>query len=69
MEKRAEKVGILLQKKGINQAPIMRVGDALDISGSMSRIISSGALQQSFDQTMGVAVKFDDNGELDVFKF
>jgi len=69
LEKKAEKVGILLTKKGINQAPIMRVGIAIDVSGSMSQLYSSGALQTAFDQMMGVAVKFDDNGELDVFQF
>lgn len=69
LEKKAEMVGILLTKKGINQAPVMRVGIAIDISGSMSGLYSSGALQTAFDQMMGVAVKFDDNGELDVFQF
>lgn len=69
LEKKAEKVGILLTKKGINQAPTMRVGIAIDVSGSMSGLYSSGALQTAFDQMMGVAVKFDDNGELDVFEF
>lgn len=78
LDKRAEKVGKILLDKGILNAPTMRVGDALDISGSMdmqarkpemSHLISRGKLQDAFDQTMGVAVKFDDNGELDVFKF
>lgn len=69
LQKRADKVGILLQKKGINSAPTMRVGNALDISASMDHIILNDSLQKSFDQTMAVAVKFDDNGELDVFKF
>lgn len=73
LEKKAEKVGILLEKKGINVAPTLRVGIAIDISGSMDMrphlIYSSGKLQAAFDQIMGVAVKFDDNGELDVFQF
>jgi hypothetical protein len=69
LQKKAEQVGIILAKKGISQAPTMRVAVALDISGSMSSIIGSGALQNAFNQLMGVAVKFDDNGELDVFKF
>lgn len=69
LQKKVEKVTIQLAKKGIQQAPIMRVGVALDISGSMYQIISSGRLQTAFNQIMGVAVTFDDNGELDVFKF
>lgn len=69
LQKKSEAVGIQLAKKGINQAPTMRVGIALDISGSMSHIITSGMLQKAFNQMMGVSVQFDDNGELDVFKF
>lgn len=69
LEKKSEQVGIILTKKGINTAPTMRVGLAVDISGSMSHLKRSGALQRAFDQMMGVAVTFDDNGELDVFRF
>lgn len=69
LEKRAEKVEAILLTKGIKTAPTMRVGNALDISGSMDRTIARGDLQEAFSQTMGVALTFDDNGELDVFKF
>ncbi len=69
LEKKAERIGVILAKKGIKKAPVMRVGVALDISGSMYSIIRSGLLQTAFNQMMGVSVKFDDNGELDVFKF
>ncbi len=69
LTKKAEAVGQLLLAKGVKTVPTMRVGIALDISGSMHRIISSGILQKAFNQMMGVSVKFDDNGELDVFKF
>ncbi len=73
LTKKAEKVGILLTKKGITNAPTMRVGLAIDVSGSMDMgktpLYSSGILQEAFNQMMGVAVKFDDNGELDVFEF
>lgn len=69
LQKKSEAVGIQLAKHGIRQAPTMRVGIALDISGSMYHIISSGMLQNAFNQMMGVSVQFDDNGELDVFKF
>lgn len=69
LQKRAAKINNILLTKGVKTAPIMRVGVALDISGSMEHIIRTGALQAAFDQLMGVSVKFDDNGELDVFKF
>ena len=69
LQKRAAKINTILLDKGIKKPPIMRVAVALDISGSMDHIIRSGALQNAFDHLMGVAVQFDDNGELDVFKF
>ena len=69
LQKKAAKVNAILLDKGVKTAPIMRVAIALDISGSMSSIIRDGRLQKAFNQMMGPAVKFDDNGELDVFKF
>ena len=69
LRKKSEKIDAFLLKKGIKQAPIMRVGAALDISGSMSSIIARGHLQLALNQLMGAAMRFDDNGELDVFKF
>ncbi len=68
LEKKAAKVNQILLRKGIKQAPIMRVGVAIDVSGSMSQF-KPAVVQTAFNQLMGVAVKFDDNGELDVFKF
>lgn len=78
LQKKAEVIDRFLLAKGVAKAPIMRVGAALDISGSMdmdtrrpetTRIISSGKLQKALNQLMGAAMRFDDNGELDVFKF
>ena len=71
LEKKADLVGAILLDKGVARAPVMRVGVALDISGSMGSLYrgSPSAVQTAFNQLMGVAVKFDDNGELDVFKF
>lgn len=68
LTKKSEEIGQLLLDKGVTEAPIMRVGVALDISGSMGPHIPEN-LQLAFNQMMGVSVKFDDNGELDVFKF
>lgn len=69
LRKKSDKIDAFLLRKGIKQAPIMRVGAALDISGSMSNIIGRGHLQLALNQLMGAAMRFDDNGELDVFKF
>lgn len=69
LEKKAEAVGLVLAKKGINSAPTMRVFAGIDISGSMGGLFQNGSVQKVFDQCLGIAVKFDDNGELDVWAF
>jgi hypothetical protein len=69
LQKKGAIVNRILLDKGVKKSPIMRVGAALDVSGSMDGLIRRGALQNAFNQLMGVSVKFDDNGELDVFKF
>jgi hypothetical protein len=74
LEKRAEKVKISLVKKGVNVAPTLRVGCAFDESGSMEKYFKiprngDSVLQETFNRIMGVAITFDDNGELDCFGF
>lgn len=69
LTKKAEAFTFELAKKGIVNAPTMRVCAALDISGSMSDEIADGSLQKVLDQLGGIAIKFDDNGEIDVWKF
>lgn len=69
LEKRAEKVGIILAKKGITKIPPVRVGLALDHSGSAEGFYTSGQMQETVERLMGVAMKFDDNSELDLWYF
>lgn len=69
LEKRAETVGITLEKRGLKKAPIMRVAAGIDISGSMLDEFEDGSVQHAFDQLMGISLKFDDNGEIDVWAF
>lgn len=69
VKEKAEAVGISLKKKGVTSVPPMRVVALFDVSGSMSSTISRGDLQKAADQVLGVAYKFDDNGEVDVFTF
>lgn len=69
LEKRAETVGITLEKRGLKQAPIMRVCAGIDISGSMTDEFADGSVQHAFDQLLGISMKFDDNGEIDVWAF
>lgn len=69
LTKKAEQITFFLEKKGVTNAPTMRVCAALDVSGSMDDEIRDGSLQRAMDQLGGVGVKFDDNGEIDVWTF
>lgn len=69
LDKRAEKVGIILAKNGITKVPPVRVGLALDVSGSAQGLYNSGIIQKTVDRLIAVAMKFDDNGELDMWSF
>lgn len=69
LEKRAEKVGIVLEKRGVTSAPSVRVGAAFDVSGSAQGFYTSGVMQETIDRLLGVALKFDDNGEIDAWMF
>jgi hypothetical protein len=70
LEKRAEKVGIVLAKRGLAKVPPVRVGAAFDVSGSARGFYEgSNVMQETIDRLMAVAMKFDDNGELDAWLF
>jgi hypothetical protein len=69
LEKRAEKIGIILAKAGIVKVPPVRVGLALDVSGSAQGLYTGGIIQKTVDRLIPVAMKFDDNGELDMWSF
>jgi hypothetical protein len=69
LSKKAESFRVSLAKKDILKAPTVRVGAAFDESTSMKRDIAEGRLQAAFNQTMGITIEFDDNGELDCLAF
>jgi len=69
LEKRAEKVSIILAKRNVTKVPPIRVGLALDISGSTQDMYRQGIMQETVDRLLAVAMKFDDNGELDMWSF
>lgn len=69
LEKRSEKVSIILAKRNITQIPPVRVGLAMDISGSTQSMYNRGIMQDTVDRLLAVAMKFDDNGELDMWSF
>ena len=69
LEKRAAKVAIVLEKRQLLKPPVVRVGAALDISGSAKQLYKSGVIQETHDRILGIALKFDDNGEVDTWTF
>ena len=69
LEKRAEKVTIVLEKRKLKAIPPVRVGLVVDTSGSARGLFQSGTMQETVDRLLAVAMKFDDNGELDMWHF
>lgn len=69
LDKRADAVRIVLAKRNILKAPTMRVGMALDITGSAKHLYKNGTMQEVADRSLAVASQFDDNGELDMWAF
>jgi stress response protein SCP2 len=60
--------GVSLQKKGLSEHTA-RVALVLDISGSMSKLYRSGAVQELAERVLALALRFDDDGEVDVWLF
>ena len=48
---------------------IARVALAMDYSGSMSNLFSNGSVQDVVTRLLPIALKFDDNGELESWLF
>lgn len=69
LEKRAAAVGIILAKRGLTKIPPVRVGVSYDVSGSAQWMYKQGIIQETSDRLQAVALKFDDNGELDAWAF
>lgn len=60
----------LTKKAGINLGKHRaRVAVAMDYSGSMRKLYTSGAVQRVLTRLMPLALRFDDNGELDIWLF
>lgn len=69
LQKRQQAVNFVLEKRNVTKTPVMRVGLALDVSGSAKPLYQRGIIQQTIDRLVPVAMKFDDNGEMDVWTF
>ncbi|UTC28945.1 hypothetical protein MARCHEWKA_04330 [Brevundimonas phage vB_BpoS-Marchewka] len=69
LEKKVENVTISLAKAGITKVPPLRVAAVYDDSYSMKPLYANGAVQKAADQVLAVGMKFDDDGQVDSFKF
>lgn len=69
LEKKVQQVTISLEKKGITTVPPLRIAAVYDDSGSMSRLYANGTVQNAADQVLAIGLKFDDDGQVDSFKF
>ncbi|WP_436788831.1 VWA domain-containing protein [Yinghuangia sp. YIM S10712] len=63
-----KKAAVSLEKKGLGEHTA-RVALCLDISGSMNSLFQSGKVQALVERVLSLGLRFDDNGEVDVFLF
>lgn len=64
----SKKVEIVLAKRNLHNIQA-QTGFAIDISGSMGGLYANGTVQSVTERVLAVALRFDDNGELDVWTF
>lgn len=64
-EEEVRRVGFVLQKQGIHERIPAQVGLNIDVSGSMSDLFKSGAVQAALERILPVALYFDDDGRID----
>ena len=63
-----KKAAVSLEKRGLGEHTA-KVALCLDISGSMYRLYKTGQVQQLAERVLALALRFDDDGEVDVFLF
>jgi len=62
----SKKMETAFEARGVVTFPILRTRAAIDSSGSMSSNFASGYVSTSVDRFIAAALKFDDNGELEI---
>lgn len=67
-EKQEAALGLILSKLNVNITNV-QVGAVFDVSGSMDDEIRDGQVQECVNRLFVLGLKFDDNGEIDVWKF
>lgn len=63
-----KKAGISLEKKGLSEHTA-RVAAVIDISGSMSGRYRKGLVQKLAERVLALGLRFDDDGEVDIWLF
>ena len=63
-----KKADVVVQELGLT-GQRARVALAIDISGSMNQLFKAGTVQRVVERILALALKFDDNGAVDVFLF
>lgn len=64
----SKKAKIELEKKGLQDTK-SQVVLVLDISKSMNRLFKSGVVQELIQRILGLALNFDDDGDIDIMLF
>jgi len=63
-----KKASVSLEKRGLGEHTA-KVALCLDISGSMNRLYRNGSIQTLVERVLALGLRFDDDGEVDVFLF
>lgn len=63
-----KRAAVSLEKRGLGEHTA-RVALCLDISGSMAHLYRSGKIQQLCERILALGLRFDDDGQVDVFLF
>jgi hypothetical protein len=61
-----KKFTLCMEKKGVVTFPVLRTRAAIDASGSMAGNFASGYVSTAVDRFIATALRFDDNGELEI---
>lgn len=69
LEKRQATLKLSLEKASVEDKIKLRVGAALDISGSMNGLYRNGDVSDFVGKLIPFGLTFDDNGELDMWAF
>lgn len=64
-----KKVDQIFQEQDLEGLPPVRVGFAIDVSGSTASLFRSGVMQETVNVIFPIAFRLDDNGEMDFAKF